>query len=109
MNHAQLIRSAAAILATVAAGAAAAEPILVTHVSGKPTVKVPVTQADFASAYARRKLDIRLGDAIEQVCGAYSTAEIPDWPLLDLCWGNARTQVRTQLDALPFRAGLTRP
>ena len=58
-----------------------------------------VSSADFASAQARTRLDHRIRDAVESVCGSYSTAEVRDWTQIDACWKSARAQISSEIAA----------
>lgn len=79
------------ILAAVAAvPAGAAEP-------GSATLTV--SPADFASAQAKTRLEHRVRDAVESVCGSYSTAEVRDWAEIDSCWTSARAQISREIAA----------
>ena len=77
-------------MALAAVPAAAAEP-------GSATVSL--SAADFASPLARQNLGHRIRDAIESVCGSYSSAEVRDWGEIDGCWRSARAQVDSKLAA----------
>jgi len=79
------------ILAAVAAvPAAAAEP---------ESATLTVSPADFASAQAKTRLDHRIRDAVESVCGSYSTAEVRDWAQIDTCWTSARAHISNEIAA----------
>ena len=79
------------ILAAVAAvPAPAAEP-------GSATLTI--SPADFASAQAKTRLDHRIRDAVESVCGSYSTAEVRDWSQIDACWKSARAHISSEIAA----------
>jgi UrcA family protein len=90
--------SALVLLGIVAATPAVAggpKPIVVN--SDVPTARVHVTRADFASPQTRRLLNLRIGIAIESVCGSYSAIETSQTYMLDDCWDDARAQVARQL------------
>jgi len=83
----------ALVLILAAAGAvpaAAAQP---------DSATLTVSSADFASAQARTRLDHRIRDAVESVCGSYSTAEVRDWRQIDTCWKSARAQISSEIAA----------
>jgi UrcA family protein len=90
--------SALVLLSVVAAAPAVAgapKPIVVNN--DVPAARVHVTRADFASPQTRRMLNLRIGIAIESVCGSYAAIETSQTYLLDDCWDDARAQVARQL------------
>ena len=81
----------AGLLVAVAAVPAAADPIAAT---------VKVSSADLSSSAARARLDRRIGNAIEQVCGSYASIEPDQWPSMDECWRSAREQADSRLASI---------
>lgn len=79
------------VAAAAAAPAVAAQPASAT---------VTVSAADFASARSRAELGHRIRNAIELVCGSYSTSEVRDWSQIDGCWKTARAQAARTLAAV---------
>jgi UrcA family protein len=91
-----MIKSSPVLLAIALAGlAAAAQPA-----AAEPgRAIVIVSAADFASTHARARLDLRIRNAIESVCGSYSAAEVRDWSEIDRCWKSARAQAARTIAA----------
>jgi UrcA family protein len=79
------------LLAVTTAAPAAADP---------PTATVTVTRADFSTPKSRAKLNRRVRNAIEAVCGSYATIESYQWPEMDACWASARAETSRKLAAM---------
>ena len=78
------------LAASTAAPAVAAE---------SSSATLTVSSADFASPRARAMLDHRIRDAVESICGSYSTAEVRDWSEIDACWKSARADISGKIAA----------
>ena len=77
----------------------AAVPAVPAAAAKSDSATLTVSPADFASAQARTRLDHRIRDAVESVCGSYSTAEVRDWAQIDACWKSARAHISSEIAA----------